>query len=49
MFEISEDTRNAAIEEMTAIFERNGDTVNEAVVGEAFDAAVAIVKRQFGF
>ena len=48
MFEINEQTRNDAIEIMTEIFERNGDTVNEAVVGEAFDAAVAIVKKQFG-
>ena len=48
MFKITEETREAAIEVMTAIFERNGDTVNEAVVGEAFDAAVEIVKKQFG-
>ena len=49
MFEITEETRNAAIEAMTEIFTRNGDEVTEAVVGDAFDKAVEIVKKQFGF
>lgn len=48
MFEINEQTKEAAVKEMTEIFERNGDTVTECVVAEAFDAAVAIVKKQFG-
>lgn len=45
MFKISEETRNEAIETMREIFSRG---VSDVTLGEAFDAAVAIVKKQFG-
>ena len=45
MFKITEETRNEAIEAMRAIFAKG---VSDATIGEAFDAAVAIVKKQFG-
>ena len=44
MFKITEETRNAAIEAMKAIL----PDADEAKLGEAFDEAVAIVKKQFG-
>jgi hypothetical protein len=46
MFEISEETRNAAIEEMREILHLTME--DDEDLGKAFDAAVAIVKRQFG-
>lgn len=53
MFEITNETRNAAIEEMAKIVgevDIDGLTQDEvnAVLGRAFDAAVVCVKRQFG-
>ena len=45
MFKITEETRNAAIEAMRTIFAKG---VNDETIGEAFDAAVDIVKKQFG-
>ncbi len=53
MFEITEETRNAAIAEMAKIISvvdidnLPEDALNE-VLGNAFDAAVICVKRQFG-
>lgn len=50
MFEISDETRNAAIIAMKdIILEHEPDVqVSDEVLGEAFDAAVVCVKRQFG-
>lgn len=50
MFEISEETRNAAIVAMKdIILEKEPDAqIGDEVIGEAFDEAVAIVKKQFG-
>jgi hypothetical protein len=46
MFKITEETRNAAIEEMREIL--NLTMEDDEDLGKAFDAAVAIVKKQFG-
>lgn len=49
MFEINEDTRINAVEAMKTIIESNGGVApDDSVLGEAFDAAVEIVKKQFG-
>lgn len=57
MFEISEETKRTAVAEMKSVLietfnknllEEDNDLVNEKVA-EAFDAAVEVVKRQFGF
>ena len=51
MFMITEETRNAAIEEMRQIMEQAeslGEDTAEETLGKCFDAAVAIVKKQFG-
>ena len=50
MFEITEETRNAAIEAMREIIGKTsaGAEVTDETIGEAFEAAVAIVKKQFG-
>jgi len=47
MFKITEETRNAAIEAMRAILTTNA-TLTDEELGEAFDVAVDIVKKQFG-
>jgi hypothetical protein len=46
MFEITDETRNADIEAMREIIRQ--DHLTDETIGEAFDAAVAIVKKQFG-
>jgi hypothetical protein len=53
MFKITEETRNAAIEAMTEILGKvDVDTMSreetDKVLGEMFDVAVDIVKKQFG-
>jgi uncharacterized protein YoaH (UPF0181 family) len=45
MFKITEETKAEAVEAMRAIFAKG---VSDATLGEAFDAAVDIVKKQFG-
>ncbi len=45
MFKITEETKAAAVEAMKAIL---GNDVPEEKLEEAFEAAVAIVKKQFG-
>lgn len=45
MFQITEETKSAAIEAMRKAL---GDNHTDAELGEAFDVAVAIVKAQFG-
>jgi hypothetical protein len=47
MFKITEETRNAAIEEMRKILTSDA-LLTDDKLGEAFDAAVDIVKKQFG-
>lgn len=47
MFEITEETKAKAIERMREIL--LDAELNDQSLGEAFDAAVAIVKEQFGF
>jgi hypothetical protein len=46
MFQITEETRNAAIAEMREIL--NLTMEDDEDIGKAFDAAVICVKRQFG-
>ena len=46
MFEISEETKKAAIEKMKEILAEV--EVTEHKIEECFEAAVAIVKKQFG-
>lgn len=46
MFEITEETRNAAVEAMREIL--LDAELNDETLGEAFDVAVEIVKKQFG-
>lgn len=46
MFEISEETRNRAIDAMREIL--LDSDLNDEDLGKAFDAAVDIVKKQFG-
>jgi len=46
MFEISTETKEKAVAEMREILGANG--VTDAQLEQAFDAAVAIVKKQFG-
>lgn len=49
MFEITTETRTTAIDTMRAIIEKEGGIApNDRVLGDAFDAAVDIVKKQFG-
>jgi hypothetical protein len=50
MFEITEETRKAAIEAMLAIiYDHDPDAqLDNQIAGEAFDAAVKIVMKQFG-
>ena len=48
MFEINEETRNEAVEAMRNIFLSEGNDVSDKALHEAFDAAVRIVKQQFG-
>jgi hypothetical protein len=45
MFEISEETKTAAVEAMREVLSKG---LNDVTLGEAFDVAVAIVKKQFG-
>jgi len=45
MFSISEETKAEAVEAMRAIFAKG---VSDDTLREAFDAAVEIVKKQFG-
>lgn len=51
MFEINEETKNAAIAAMREAIESCGEEVpySDATLGVAFDAAVVEVKKQFGF
>lgn len=46
MFEITEETRNEAIRNMYDILA--GRELTDENLGEAFDKAVEIVKKQFG-
>lgn len=46
MFEITEETKTAAVEAMREIL--LDAELNDEALGNAFDAAVAIVKKQFG-
>lgn len=46
MFEITDETRNTAIEAMREIL--LDAELNDDALGKAFDTAVAIVKKQFG-
>jgi hypothetical protein len=50
MFKITEETRNAAIEAMKEIFLKadDGAKLGDYEIGQAFDVAVDIVKKQFG-
>jgi len=50
MFEITEETRQAAIDEMAKIiYEYDHDAnLNDEAFGKAFDKAVEIVMKQFG-
>ena len=45
MFKITEETKAQAVEAMRAIL---GDAPTDAQLDEAFEAAVDIVKKQFG-
>ena len=45
MFKITEETKAEAVEAMRAIL---GDAATDAQLDEAFEAAVDIVKKQFG-
>ena len=47
MFEITEETKAAAVAEMRDIL--SGEDLTDEKLGEAFDAAVTVVKKQFGF
>jgi len=50
MFKITEETKAAAVEAMKEILLKAdpGAKLSEFEIGEAFDAAVALVKKQFG-
>lgn len=48
MFEISETTRDAAVDAIVAAFKAHDIEATDAAALEAFEAAVAIVKAQFG-
>lgn len=48
MFIITEETKAAANKAMREILTKN-TTLTDEELGEAFEAAVAIVKKQFGF
>ena len=51
MFKITEETKAAAIEAMREVLKKDGacDThLTDEVIGDAFDVAVDIVKKQFG-
>jgi hypothetical protein len=48
MFKITDETRDAAVDAMTKIFKEHDIEVTDASVLEAFEAAVDIVKKQFG-
>jgi len=51
MFEISEETKANAIKAIKEILSKDGvndSHLTDEVLGEAFDAAVAAVKAQFG-
>lgn len=52
MFKITEETKEAAVEAMSQIlFDLSADKISaeeKSDLGEAFDAAVDIVKKQFG-
>jgi hypothetical protein len=45
MFDITEDTKTAAVAAMREILSKG---VSDDTLGEAFDIAVDIVKKQFG-
>lgn len=47
MFKITEETKEAAIDEMRNILGKYGVTDEE--LSEAFEKAVDVVKKQFGF
>jgi hypothetical protein len=50
MFEISTETRDAAIAEMKRVLIADDREVpDDVMLGDMFDAAVTIVKKQFGF
>jgi hypothetical protein len=52
MFEISTQTKAEAIEAIKAVLAKDGvhdKHLTDAVLGEAFEEAVRIVKSQFGF
>lgn len=47
MFKITEETKAEAVEVMREILTKNA-TLTDEELSEAFEAAVAIVKKQFG-
>lgn len=49
MFEINEKTRDEAVDAIVAAFKNHGIEATDAAALEAFEAAVKIVKAQFGF
>lgn len=49
MFEISEATRDEAVDAIVAVFKAHDIEATDAAALEAFEAAVAVVKKQFGF
>jgi hypothetical protein len=45
MFEITEETKAAAVDAMREVLSKG---VSDATLGDAFEVAVEIVKKQFG-
>lgn len=48
MFNISDKTRDDAVDAIVEAFKNHGIEATDAAALEAFEAAVAIVKKQFG-
>lgn len=48
MFNISESTRDEAVDAIVSVMKEHGIEVTDAAALEAFEAAVVCVKRQFG-
>ena len=48
MFKITDETRDAAVDVMIKIFKEHDIQITDAAALEAFEAAVDIVKKQFG-
>jgi len=51
MFELTEETKANAVQAIKDVFARHGhgDVPDDAILYEAIDAAVKVVKEQFGF